>query len=145
MLSCFVFNSLPFEISDPTFVYPEPLLRGAAPGACPVWLTPFFSHSSKLPVSQLLSFDNHLNCPGGGVPIPPAPRRSATLICALAALFCRARQLICRLFCRLRTLYKNTGVYPLRQSVWPFSTGFSAILRCSATIFSSFPLRRTLS
>src|SRR5882724_2357819 len=116
MLPCFVFNSLPFEISDPTFPYPE-LRRTAADSRpfCPPFLTPFFSHSSELFLSQLLSFDNHLNCPGGGVPIPPARACHAALSCALAALFCRARQLICRLFCRLRTLYKNTGVYPLRQ------------------------------
>jgi hypothetical protein len=105
MLPCFVFNRLSFEIFDPAF----------AANPCPVgptFLTPFFSHSSKLPLPQLLSFDNHLNCLGGGVPIHPASLPSAPLLCAIAALFCRARQLISHLFNRLRTLYKNTRVYP---------------------------------
>jgi len=59
-----------FEIFDPTFVYPERVWRGTAPSACPLWLTPFLSQRSVLSLlftpiceGQLLSFDNHLDCP----------------------------------------------------------------------------------
>src|SRR5438552_3794988 len=62
MLDYFMFFGAPFEIFDPTFVYPECLRQATALGRCPVWLTPFFSQPSVLPRPQLLSFDNHLDC-----------------------------------------------------------------------------------
>src|SRR5438552_1622222 len=84
ILSCFVFNSLPFEISDPTFPCPELCKGTATPRPFgPIFLTPFFSHSSELLPLQLLSFDNHLNCRWVGCQF----RRSARLSFALASLF----------------------------------------------------------
>jgi len=122
-----VFKSLPFEISAPTFAYPG--LRpgvGAPRPFDPTFLTRFFSHSSELPLSfipsgrscaegYLLSFDNHVNRPGGGVPIPTAPRRAAPLFRALAPLFhllsilqdlSPVFPIACALFA------ENAGVYP---------------------------------
>ena len=143
MLPCFVFNSLPFEISDPTFPYPE-LRRTAADSRPfgPPFLTPFFSHSSKLLLLQLLSFDNHLNCPGGGVPIPPTRPCHAFLCCALASLFhllsilqnlSPVFPIACALFA------KNTGVYAnssqngnARQNIPPlFSASVLPLLQSS--------------
>ena|SRR5258707_8392097 len=63
MLDYFMFFGAPFEIFDPTFVHSERTMRGASRRPSPVWLTSFFSQPSVLPRPQLLSFDNHLDCP----------------------------------------------------------------------------------
>ena len=65
-----MFFGAPFEIFDLTLVYPERSRGAAYHPAAPVWLTPFFSQPSVLPLpftpiceGQLLSFDNHLDWP----------------------------------------------------------------------------------
>src|SRR5882724_11124545 len=103
-----MFFGAPFEICDPTLVHSERLLRGAAPGTRPVWLTPFFSQPSVLSRPQLLSFDNHLDC----LCLEASFRLSLAALWLFPSLFCRARQLISLFLNSFRTLYKNTGVYP---------------------------------
>ena len=56
MLGYSMFFGAPFEIFDLTF-------PGRTRFIASVWLTPFFSQRSVLPHPQLLSFDNHLDCP----------------------------------------------------------------------------------
>src|SRR5256886_2084834 len=112
MLDCFMFFGAPFEIFDPALVRSERLLRAAAPGASPVWLTPFFSQPSVLPRPQLLSFDNHLDC----LCLETSFRLSLAAFLLFPSLFCRARQLISLFLNSFRTLHKNTGVYPFAHA-----------------------------
>src|SRR5438128_2494800 len=109
MLDYFMFFGAPFEISDPTFVYLERSLRGAAPRPSPVWLTPFFSQPSVLPRPQLLSFDNHLDCL---CLVLFFFTSVISLFCTLArSLPQRATHLYCfQSFAH--SLQQNTGVYP---------------------------------
>ncbi len=121
MLDCFVFFSAPFEIFDPTFVHSERTMRGASRRPSPVWLTPFFSQPSVLPRPQLLSFDNHLDCPrvDFAILISPVlfPLRILSLFSGLHTL-CTNRRTEFRpnlfLFFRLRTLAETMGGVPLR-------------------------------
>src|SRR5579859_153911 len=113
MLSFPVFNWTSFEILDPTFpANPSP--------ACPLWLTPFFSQPSVLPRPELLSFDNHLDCPRLKFAFLTSPVSSALRILPL---FSGLRTLYTNqriefrpnpfLFFRLRTLAKTMGGVPL--------------------------------
>ena len=101
MLSCFVYNSLSFEISDLTFPYP-----GLRRGVCnprmvwPLLLSPVFSQPSVLSRPQLLSFDNHLNCLGSN-PISCLPARSSKL----SLLFSTP----CALFAKTTGVYANSS------------------------------------
>src|SRR5882762_7012554 len=45
-------------------------LRASLSSSCHTLSNPLFSHSCKLLLPQLFSFDTHANCPGGGAPIP---------------------------------------------------------------------------
>ena len=112
MLDYFMFFGAPFEIFDPTFVYPECLRQATALGRCPVWLTPFFSQPSVLPRPQLLSFDNHLDC----LCLEASFRLSVAAHLLFPSLFCRARQLISLFLNNFRSLQKNTGVYPFAHA-----------------------------
>ena len=121
MLDYFMFFGAPFEIFDPTFVHSERTMRGASRRPSPVWLTSFFSQPSVLPRPQLLSFDNHLDCPrvDFAILISPVlfPLRILSLFSGLHTL-CTNRRTEFRpnffLFFRLRTLAKTMGGVPLR-------------------------------
>ena len=72
------------------------------------WLTPFLSQRSVLPLPQLLSFDNHLDC----LCLESLFRPLLATLLLFLSLFCRARQLISFFFNALCTLYKNSRGVP---------------------------------
>jgi len=139
-----MFFDAPFEIFDLTFVYAERAWRGTVPSACPLWLTPFFSQPSVLPSAQLLSFDNHLDCPRVKFAFLTSPvvsrrvRNSSAL--RILSLFSGLHTLCTNrrakfhpnlfLFFRLRTLAKTIGVYPFAH--------------CFPLAFSPSPRRYTI-
>src|SRR6266704_1385230 len=117
-----MFFGAPFEIFDPTFVYPKRRPLATTVSTRPVWLTPFFSQPSVLPRPQLLSFDNHLDCLclvlvlfTGTISLFLAPRtllEGSTLAHSLPE---RATHLYC--FQSLaHCLQKTTGVYPFAHA-----------------------------
>src|SRR5258707_15423160 len=120
MLDYFMFFGAPFEIFDPTFVHSERTMRGASRRPSPVWLTSFFSQPSVLPRPQLLSFDNHLDCPRVDFAILISPVLSPLRILSLfSGLHTLCTNLLTQfrpnvfLFFHRRTLSKTIGGLPL--------------------------------
>ena len=139
MLPFRVFNWTPFEIFDPTF-------PGRPRSIAPVWLTPFLSQPSVLPRPQLLSFDNHLDCPRVKFAFLTSPVFPALRILSLFSglhTLCTNRRIEFRpnlfLFFRLRTLAKTMGGVPLRA---PLSTRF---FRFAAPVYNRVSITEAFS
>jgi len=148
-----MFFGAPFEIFDPTFVYRKRIWRGIAPSACHGWLTPFFSTPSFWPrlftpirEGQLLSFDNHQNCPRVEFALLTTAVFSALRILSLFSglrTLCTNRHNRFRPnpfpFLCLRTLAKTMGGVPLRAPLSARSLLTAAQVYNYGRIFEAFP------
>ena len=89
------------------------------PTVCPSKTSPLFSQRCKLPLQQLLSFDNHLNCPGVGLATGSSPHRPyfrCPVLSMTSALFCTSAKLNPFSFNTFHTLYQDTRGVPSEAS-----------------------------